>query len=253
MTQLSCCTITELESVQTVVSPRGKVLHMHCRQSYGLSFCVNGKIIYHHQGKEYVSDRNHAVILPKNAEYTLYCSEAGNFPLVNFQCRNLDLDTFLVIPLRSPEGYLQDFSGMQSNFLLHNARLKAFGILYELLHRLSGEVISIHPVLEPAIAYLEQGFADPNISNGQLAEKCGISEVYFRRLFKDYIGNSPRQYILELRIRKAKQLLANSPLPVAVIGEQCGFPNPYHFTRAVRTHTGLPPTEYRSQNQRFLL
>lgn len=253
MPDLSHVTVTQLIDAMTVQSPKGRVVQMHCRRSYGLSFCYDGQITYSHWGKEFVSDRDHAVFLPQEASYQLYGNETGSFPLINFRCENMPTDTFLVIPLRNPESYLADFEQLKTTLLFPHGKAKAMSIFYDMLHRLSSECSTANAVLLPAIRHLETGFSDPLLSNALLAEKCGISEVYFRQLFKTQFGISPRQYILELRIRKAKQLLSSGTLSVNQIAEHCGFTNPYHFSRAFRQATQRSPSEYRTENQIFSL
>ena len=83
--------ITSLNDVMTVPVSRGYRAQMHVRRQYGLSFCEGeGKILYHHQGREYLSDRDHAVWLPMGATYLLDCRESGFFPLINFDMGRQD-------------------------------------------------------------------------------------------------------------------------------------------------------------------
>lgn len=253
MPDLSAVTLTQLIDAMTVQSPKGRTLQMHCRSSYALSFCYSGKITYTHQGKEFVSDQDHAVLLPKGASYRLYRNETGSFPLINFQCENLPMDTFLVIPLHNPESYLADFEQLKTRLLFPYGRAKALSIFYDILYRLSTEGTAANAILLPAIHYLETDFSDPELSNAVLAAKCGISEIYFRQLFKAHFGTSPRQYILELRLSRAKQLLAGSTLTVSEIAERCGFTSPYHFSRAFHHAVQCTPSEYRKKNRLMIL
>ena len=253
MQDLSQVVITQLIDAMSVSSPKGAVFEMPCRPSFALTFCREGRITYTHRGREYLSDRDHALILPKGAAYRLYRNEAGSFPLVNFQCQGLEEDVFLRIPLGNPESYLREFELMKNALLFPYGRAKAMSLLYEMLHRLSCESAGVRGLLQPALRYLSGSLEDPALSNSLLAEKCGISEVYFRQLFRERFGISPRQYILELRMQKARQLLTESRLPVQSVAEQCGFTNPYHFSRAFRQATNRTPTEYRNDNSGMLL
>ena len=253
MPDLSAITVTELIDAVTVQSAKGRHFRMHCRKSFALSFCSSGKITYYHQGQTFVSDRAHAVILPKGASYTLYGNEAGSFPLINFQSDNLPLDTFFLIPLANPESYLTDFEQMKHLLLFSRSQARAMSIFYDMLDRLSREGSAANTVLQPALRYLETSFSDATLSNASLAAQCGISEVYFRQLFKEQFGTAPHQYILELRLRKAKQLLSGSRLSVGQIAESCGFTNPYHFSRTFRQSTQLTPSEYRKAHGLFIL
>ena len=253
MLALADIVITSVDGVATVYSEKNRILQMVNRGSFGLSFCIDGKITYTHKGKDYVSDPQHAVILPKGATYRLYGNEAGQFPLMNFQSANLQLDAPLVIPLRNPEGYLKDYEALKNAMIVQRGHAKVMSILYDLLHRLSYEGRDNNSLLAPAVAYLESHFADPQISINALAQKCGISEVYFRQQFGKLFHSRPKQYIIDLRIRKAKQLLTGSEFSVAQIAEQCGFTNPYHFSRTFKDITGLTPTDYKRQNKTYIV
>ena len=82
-----------------------------------------------------------------------------------------------------------------------------------------------------------------------LAQLCNISEVHFRKLFKEEFDKSPKQYILDMRIRRAKQLLRDGVFKINAISEECGFSSEYHFSRIFKQKTGMNPTEYNKKNQ----
>ena len=65
MPDLSHVTVTQLIDAMTVQSPKGRVVQMHCRRSYGLSFCYDGQITYSHWGKEFVSTEIMLYFYPK--------------------------------------------------------------------------------------------------------------------------------------------------------------------------------------------
>jgi AraC family transcriptional regulator len=92
-------------------------------------------------------------------------------------------------------------------------------------------------------------FVDANIDSDirldHLAELCGRSTEYFVRLFKATSGVSPYQYVLNLRIERARALLADETLSLAEIALACGFSHQEHFTRMFRRFTGITPGRYR--------
>ena len=104
--------ITDIKDVFTVVSTRGRVFEMHNRSCYGLTFSLGGEIVYTQNGKEYISDRNHAVLLPMGADYTLRDTKGGDFPLINFYADNFSLKEISVIELSNPNVYIRDFEKM---------------------------------------------------------------------------------------------------------------------------------------------
>ena len=88
------------------------------------------------------------------------------------------------------------------------------------------------------------------VAISELAREAGLSAAYFSQRFKSSTGMSPHQYLLRLRICKAKKLLEESESPVIDIAAECGFQTQQHFARIFRRLTMRTPTEYRRQTQR---
>jgi len=81
----------------------------------------------------------------------------------------------------------------------------------------------------------------------RLAAQAGLSKFYFNRLFKSAMGVSPSQYLITLRIDKAKRLLRETKSSVIDIGLEVGYTGPSHFAQLFRKETGLSPSDYRRQ------
>ena len=249
MQTLQALRITNIQNIQTILQPAGLNATVRSRKHFGLSFCKEGRITYAHNRKEYISSPSYAILHPMGASYDLRVERSGQFPLINFDCADAALQEFMVIPLSNPEAYLRQFEQMQQLALFHQDDLKLLGLFYDMLSQLSREVANKALPLGGLITYMEENLWDPTLNNNRLAEKAGFSEVYFRRLFtKDY-GIPPRQYLLELRIKKARQLLTDSDLSVTAISEACGFSGLYHFSRSFTAKVGLSPTEYARKNR----
>lgn len=248
MNVLNKITVTDIKELFTVSSPKGRSEEIKNRKSYGISFCTEGKITYEIGGKQVVSDENHAVILPKGRSYSLYGNKSGIFPVINFDCKGFLCDQVISLPIQSADTYIKDFEKMKALSLFEENRAKMMSVFYNMLHRLSTES-SVHNAILPAIRYIENHYQNPKLSNARLAEKCNISEIYFRKLFTETYKITPKQFIVDIRINKAKQLLSEGFLKVGAVAEQCGFSNQYHFCRLFRERTGLTPTDYMKQNR----
>lgn len=253
MKKINDIIITKINEIVTIPSPKGRYNEIKDRYCYGLTFCNSGKITYTHNGINYVSDKNCAVILPKGQSYSLYGNESGSFPVINFDCEGYNGKNIKIIPLKNSDSYLKDYEKMKDLFLFKNSHLKALSILYDMLSRLATEELSEKNTLYTVTEYIEQNFANSELNNTVLAEKIHISEVYFRRIFKKSFGITPKQYILDIRVKKAKQLLSSDQFSVTEIAEQCGFASVYHFCRAFKEKTGLTPTEYKKTTNKYSL
>ena len=83
----------------------------------------------------------------------------------------------------------------------------------------------------------------------EIASVVRLSPFHFARLFKAATGRSPYRYLLDQRLRRAKDHLRSGDLPVAEIAAQVGFNNHTHFSRAFRKREGLSPTAWRETQQ----
>jgi AraC-like DNA-binding protein len=79
----------------------------------------------------------------------------------------------------------------------------------------------------------------------EMAEMAGLSRSHFARLFREREGVSPREYVQDLRLKKAVTLLYSRRLSVKEIAYSCGISDVNYFCRLFRKHTGMSPGEYR--------
>ena len=137
---------------------------------------------------------------------------------------------------------------MKALSLFDGNRAEIMSIFYGILHRITLDNTS-KSRLTPAVNLIEKDFGNPKLTNTVLARECNISEIYFRKIFTEEYKLSPKQYLIEVRINKAKQLLTDGFLKINAVASQCGFTNQYHFSRIFKEKTGFTPTEYSKHNK----
>ncbi len=106
-------------------------------------------------------------------------------------------------------------------------------------------------VIAPSLAYLNEHLTDPDLSIADLAACSFVSEVYFRRLFKEKFGISPQKYIIERRIQHAVGLMATGYYSLSEVALLSGYTDYPYFSSEFKRLKGVSPTEYRyifSQN-----
>ena len=125
--------------------------------------------------------------------------------------------------------------------------------LYDILLQMQSEAVRSYlpkgreALIAPAIKRIAAAYTDNSLSVAELAAECGVSEVYFRRIFFDKMGVSPKEYIIAMRMDYAKQLLASGQLSVGEVSDLCGYSEPCHFSREFTKRTGVPPCRYGKQ------
>lgn len=238
-------TLTQLTDVITVYSKKGERFQMSNRPTWGLSLCIDGKITYSHGREKILSDSSCAVLIPQSATYELYRNTDGHFPLINFLAEGLTVTEFQRLSLPNAEACLHTFESLYQAFVCEKNHLRAMRYAYKLFDQLQCDTSSAFDILKPAETYLREHLCDPNLRNQRLAQEANISEVYFRRLFTQKYGASPKQYILSARIEQAKQRLIGSRDSITAISAACGFSDIYHFCRLFHEAVGYTPTEYR--------
>lgn len=83
----------------------------------------------------------------------------------------------------------------------------------------------------------------------QVAEDLNMSYSWFRRIFKEYTGFAPAQYVQELRIHHSKELLTNTNLSVKEVAFEAGFENIEYFCTTFKKRTAYTPVQYREFTQ----
>lgn len=92
------------------------------------------------------------------------------------------------------------------------------------------------------------GMGDPAFRVGDAMDEMPISRDHLRRLFKGEVGASPKDYLTNLRMSRAKELLA-SGMRVKAVADLTGFGTPYHFSRMFSRNEGTSPSSYAEARQ----
>ena len=139
------------------------------------------------------------------------------------------------------------------------ADLEAEALLRLLLHEIAKANLALLPddsaaaesppqqVVTQAMRWLELQFDRP-ISIGQLSKSLGYHRTHLSKLFKQTVGLSPMQYLMQLRLERAKTLL-DSRFTVEQVASSVGFSDPLHFSKQFRKRYGMSPTAYRKRNE----
>jgi transcriptional regulator GlxA family with amidase domain len=99
-------------------------------------------------------------------------------------------------------------------------------------------------VVQKAVSLMEAAIEDP-VPLGELTQRTGVSQRQLERLCKRYLGATPAQYYVQLRLERARRMLRQTDMSVAEVAIACGFVSLSHFAKVYRRHYGLSPREDR--------
>ena len=131
------------------------------------------------------------------------------------------------------------------------AESMATALWVHLLKKYSTRPLQASPIrsakrhLQPAIDYM-QAHLNQDLKLAELAAVVNMSQFYFGRVFKQHMGITPYQYLIQQRVERSKQLLAFSHLSIAEIAYHVGFSKQSNFAAHFRKATGVTPTVYRN-------
>ncbi len=100
--------------------------------------------------------------------------------------------------------------------------------------------------LQSVLEWLQKNLSN-ELSNAELAERAGVSESHFRRIFQEAMGMTPHRYVLQLRLERVRELLTRTSFSIARIAAQCGFNSQSHMTACFNAAYGITPARARHQ------
>lgn len=128
------------------------------------------------------------------------------------------------------------------------------GVTLQLLGFINSKINYDNPANNPVekliakAKYLMQESFDKTINMEKLSRELPMGYSSFRKAFKLLTNQSPNQYLLNLRLEKAKYLLVMTTLNIGEIGNQTGFNNVFYFSRLFKKKYGISPKHYRLMN-----
>jgi transcriptional regulator GlxA family with amidase domain len=117
---------------------------------------------------------------------------------------------------------------------------------------LQARVGLFHENLIEAAALMEANIEEP-LSLDEIAALVGVSRRQIERLFKRYVGQVPTKYYLDMRLRRARELLLQTAMSIMEIAVACGFQSPPHFSKCYRNLFGHTPSAERQGSRALAL
>ena len=258
-------TVTKIVTATFVPFGKGAPVHKN-RPSHGLAMNVGCDSLYRFDtGVAIECHDGDCIFLPKGSNYvasTIEQTESDTDADVGVYAINFlisedvgALEPFVISP-KSRDDVLSHFARAERAWrrrdeLYHE---ECFISLYSIIRLLRKSRAAYMPkqrtleMLEPALKYMNENCLSESVSVTHLAALCGVSEPYFRRLFRTAFSSSPAVYMRNMRIKHAKRLLRSGEYSVTDAAFLSGFSDAAYFSREFKRSEGVSPSEYLENN-----
>ena len=254
---LSDLIIKKVHFTGTVYNEAGTKRNKMQRSRWAIVQKYEGETEYYINGKTYISNKTRMVILPNGTVYDWVCKKSGSYIIAEFDSDKTfnDILTF-DISTQLSEKLLKSMKELEYKRTIHSPLCEIecireiYGIILKLCESSPKEYTSSDGMkkITPAVEFIAK-HCDSNPSNDELSQMCGISTVYFRKLFSRHMGMSPVNYIHALRTEKAKELLCSDYGSITDIALSLGYPSIYDFSRTFKKYVGVSPKKFASTSE----
>jgi len=228
-----------------------KIIH---RKTDILIYILEGTVVYEIEQTKFQCSAGDVIFLPNQCNYKRYIqSEHYKNIYIDFLFDIPDACTLSCRYFPAVEGIDLQFLKLLKKWTFRNASFKSecMSILYKIYARLiDSEFLSYMPnnkkeLFEAAIRTISESYATEELSVTALAAQAQMSEVHFRKCFRQIYNVSPQQYIIDLRITHAKELLQYHVDSIHEVAHAVGFSDSCYFSRIFKQKSGYSPFEYR--------
>ena len=249
--------ITRIVTAIDVPRGTGKRVHKN-RASHGFAYFYGGESVFQFQdGTQITVHTGDCIYLPMGSGYVVdHAPSMGDQPngcvAINF---------VLDAPFSYPpfKIHISSQQAFHASFLTAirlwkrkgpGDRALCLSELYRILaqlqqqHRQQYTPGKIQALLPPAEEYISEHLTEQTIRTAVLAEKCGISESYLRKLFQRVYGAAPAEYARQQRLAYARELLASGEYTVSAAAELSGFRDCAYFSREFKKLYRISPADY---------
>ena len=229
-----------------ITDAKDKPIYVNSRHSDALVYIVDGSCTYSFEdGREFTVNTGDVLYLAKSDVYKMNVNvNRHRYIYTDFEFESDEK--------RKSDYYTSVVSGENLFVKLLSSHKTGFAECTAVLYMIYANILKAEKDvrlsrfdISKTLEYIEKNFANPLIGVDALAEMSGVSDVYFRKLFKMKTGMSPSQYIILKRVEYSKKLLVHSFMTLEKCAFESGFSSLQYFCRAFKKVTGMTPGEYR--------
>jgi AraC-like DNA-binding protein len=222
--------------------------HLPPRDYHALIFRIRGRARVAWEGGEMRLDKNDITFVPKGFSYGIKSYADEEVIVIHFKAELKNSPVPTHISSVNPEAFITLFSK-----LLTTWQTKPVGFVYRMdslflsiLEQIEKQTHALSNgspdfLVRQAVEIMHQRLSSPDLSIAELALGAGYSLSYFRRVFLEKMGVSPKEYLTSLRIQHARALLESGYYSVERVAELVGYGSSKHFATAFKKMTGKTP------------
>lgn len=245
-----------LDVVEGVSARRGEYTD---RFSHAFVCKLSGESTYDFGSRILSLRAGEVLFIPKGASYTVRQTSPGES---RYLLMNFDGEIAGAVPrICSLEGFTdaglirKDFAQL---WLLGGQaeRYRCISVFYNvlsLLTRMEGARYADAGrlgVIRPAVDYLREHLFDSALRPGELHRLCGVSDTYFRRIFKANFGVGPQEYVTNKRLAQAAAIISGGDFDsIQQVALSVGFSDPLYFSRMFARRYGSSPSNYKRKTK----
>ncbi len=248
--------------------------YYHCHDYIELSFIMSGSVDYCVENENYTLKKGQVLISNPGIYHQEFfysntrCKEL-HIGLTNFNSFNNSKKDYIDIGdknILTFSKYRDDILktcleiideqknyNSSSPFMLKSLVMKLLVLLHREIneespnsdsHEVSFKSREKKELVEGITKYLNDHYVQ-DISLYTLSKNMYLSPVYISKIFKEVMGDSPINYLIQIRLAKSKELLEDSNLSIKTIAKMVGYDDPYYFSKLYKKYYGVSPNKTR--------
>lgn len=244
----------------------------HCHDFLELSIVLSGSVEYIIENKSYMVNEREILVFNPGVYHKEILNSGCNVNELHIGITNIKLDSFnidSILPagmssivklnnhtdefFKCCEDILRE---QQNNNCWYDLVLKSYIMkLVVLILRVNSEIeiskdtsaftfVSLEKknIVNSILNYINENYMN-NISLDKLSKNMYLSPVYISKIFKEETGDSPINYLIKVRLAKAKELLEKHEMPIKLIAKAVGYNDAYYFSKLFKKYYGYPPSK----------
>ncbi|QBG48162.1 helix-turn-helix domain-containing protein [Verrucomicrobia bacterium S94] len=242
----------------------GHYVHRDGTEQIIMIYCLKGSGTVKMDNTILNLQKGHVVFIPSDTPHVYYSDESSPWSIfwIHFSGAQKDLAlNSLNFSRQNPLLFVPDTTLMQNAFEdiyaclnYHYSDAGLLAMTSAFIHLLS--LIKLHygapkkdkqAIEDRVMGTIDfmQAHLDMQLTLKELADRAGLSVPHYSKLFRQRTSQSPVAYFIQLKIKKACELLHETAEPIHRIGLQLGYEDPYFFSRQFKKIQGISPSEFR--------